>query len=107
MNMSLTKPLALCLATLTAGAAPSQLRAQMNNCGEYATIVQRLAERWGETRQSMGLAANNAMIEVFASAETGTWTITATMPGGPTCLVASGDAFQALAETLPNMDSPA
>lgn len=85
-------------------AAPAQ--AQMNNCADRATIVQRLAERWGETRQSMGLAANNAVIEVFASAETGTWTITATMPGGPTCLVASGDAFQALAEALPNMDSP-
>ena len=41
------------------------------------------------------------MLEVFASAETGTWTITLTMPGGPTCLVASGEAWEWLDEGLP------
>jgi hypothetical protein len=30
-----------------------------------------------------------------------------TQAGGPTCLVASGAAFQALAEALPNTDSGA
>jgi hypothetical protein len=40
-------------------------------------------------------------VEVFASAETGTWTITVTNATGTTCLVASGQAFERLAETLP------
>ena len=102
MKTLLSTALGICLAALATGPA----QAQVNNCGEHATIVQRLAERWGETRQSMGLAANNAMIEVFASEATGTWTITVTTPGGPTCLIASGDAFQALSEALPNFDSP-
>lgn len=78
-----------------------------SNCHARDTVVTRLAERYGETRQSIGLAANNAVVEVFASLDTGTWTITVTTPGGPTCLVASGDAFQPLAEALPNTDSPA
>lgn len=64
-------------------------------------VVDRLAEGYGETRQSMGLGANNSVIEVFASDETGTWTITVTMPNGMTCLVASGQAYEALAEALP------
>ena len=64
-------------------------------------VVDRLAEGYGETRQSMGLGANNAVIEVFASAETGTWTITVTTPNGLTCLVASGQSFETLAEALP------
>jgi hypothetical protein len=38
---------------------------------------------------------------VFASEETGTWTIAVTRPGGPTCIVAAGEHFEALAEALP------
>jgi hypothetical protein len=59
-----------------------------------------LADRFGETRQSMGLGANNAMVEVFASPTSGTWTITVTSARGITCLVASGQAFETLAEAL-------
>jgi len=73
---------------------------QNANCAERAAVVSRLAQTYGETRQSMGLAANNAVIEVFASEETGTWTITVTTSEGLTCLVASGQAFEELAERL-------
>lgn len=64
------------------------------SCGEHAAVVAALAERYGETRQSIGLAANNQVVEVFASDETGTWTITVTTTSGVTCLVAAGQAFE-------------
>ncbi|MCU0911121.1 MAG: hypothetical protein MUE98_07185 [Rhodobacteraceae bacterium] len=70
-------------------------------CADRETVVSRLASGFGETRQAIGLAANNAVLEVFASTETGTWTITVTQPGGPTCMVASGHSFEALSEALP------
>jgi len=60
-----------------------------------------LADRFGESRQSIGLAANNAVVEVFANLDTGTWTVTVTIAGGATCLLASGEAFQVLGESLP------
>lgn len=63
-------------------------------CAERAKVVERLTSNYGETVQSMGLGANNGMMEVFASEETGTWTITVTMPNGQTCLIASGQAFE-------------
>lgn len=92
---------------LMALAPASPARAQQAAvCGERATIVTRLAERWGESRQSIGLAADNTLVETFAS-ETGSWTITITRPGGPTCLVASGEHYQHLSEALPNTDDPA
>jgi hypothetical protein len=69
-------------------------------CGPRDTVVHRLAERYGETRQSMGLGTNNAVIEVFASTE-GSWTITVTNANGTTCLIASGQAFEEMAENLP------
>lgn len=81
--------------------------AQSQNCADHARVVERLASGYGESRQSIGVGSDNTVVEVFASLETGTWTITVTQAGGPTCLVASGEAFQALAEGLPNTDSGA
>lgn len=72
---------------------------QQRNCADRARVIERLASSYGETRQSIGLGANNAVIEVFASAESGTWTITVTTPQGQTCLVASGQAFENVADS--------
>jgi hypothetical protein len=81
--------------------AATEIAHAQANCASRDVVVERLAAGYGETRQAAGLAANNALIEVFASAETGTWTITVTTPGGPTCLVASGEAWQAIDEAPP------
>lgn len=85
----------------------STASAQSHNCADHAMVADRLASGYGETRQSIGIGADNTVVEVFASLETGTWTIAVTQAGGPTCLVASGAAFQVLAEPLPNTDSGA
>ncbi len=68
------------------------------NCGSRDQVVERLAEKFGETQRSIGLGANNSMVELFASDRTGSWTITMTNAHGVTCLVASGMAFET---TLP------
>ncbi|KPP84162.1 MAG: hypothetical protein HLUCCA08_01490 [Rhodobacteraceae bacterium HLUCCA08] len=86
-------------------AAPAQ--ANPRNCAPHEAVVAHLADGFGESRQSIGLASNNMVVEVFASPETGTWTITMTAPGGLTCMVAAGEAFQHLEEALPNTDEPA
>ena len=67
-------------------------------CAMRSHVIERLAAAYGETRQSIGLGANNQVVEVFASAQTGTWTITVTTPNGLTCLVASGQAYEAVTE---------
>ncbi|UWQ92183.1 hypothetical protein K3727_05120 [Rhodobacteraceae bacterium M382] len=71
------------------------------NCAPRTVVVDRLAQGYGETRQSIGLGAQGAVVEVFASDETGSWTITVTLPNGLTCLVASGQSYETLAEALP------
>lgn len=98
----LTAAAALYLVTTTDVAAQTA-----RNCGPRDLVVERLAERYGETRQSIGLGSNNAVVEVFASEESGSWTITVTAPGGPTCLVASGRSFEAVADVLPAKGSDA
>lgn len=84
---------------LIAGSASAQQT--MQHCAPRAKVIERLATKYGETRRSMGLGSNNAVMEVFASDESGSWTITVTMTNGVTCLVASGQAFEELAEALP------
>jgi len=79
-----------------------QVSAQQNrNCAPREAVVDRLATTYGESRQSIGLGEQGVMIETFASANTGTWTITVTTPNGQTCLVASGQSWEQLAEALP------
>ncbi len=74
---------------------PTDTLAQsQRSCAPRDTIVERLQHTYGETRRSVGLGSNNAMVEVFASEESGSWTITITTPTGLTCLVATGQAFE-------------
>ena len=79
---------------------------QARNCAPRDLVLARLSASYGETRQSVGLGSNNVVVETFASSETGTWTITITMPTGLTCLVASGQAFETAAVALPDITPP-
>lgn len=73
---------------------------QTARCGQRDAVVMLLAERYGETRRSVGIA-DTAVMEVYASAETGTWTIAVTTPDGTMCLVAAGQAFEAIEAQVP------
>ena len=84
--------------------AANHANAQSRQCAAHKAVVERLAVQYGESRQSIGLGSDNSVVEVYASDETGSWTIVVTQPGGPTCLVAAGQSFQQLNETLPNLD---
>lgn len=76
-------------------------------CAKRDAVVAYLTKSYGETRHSIGLAADKAVMELFASDDTGTWTITVTLSSGMTCLVASGQSFETMAEKLPTAGSPA
>jgi len=73
---------------------------QQRNCAERSTVIEKLVDGYGENRQSIGLGANNSVVETFANLDSGTWTITVTMPNGITCLLASGQGFELLDEEL-------
>lgn len=75
--------------------------AQAAQCAERSMVIERLQSKYGESRQSIGLGQNNAVVEVYASQNSGTWTIIVTMPNGQSCLVASGESYEHLAEQAP------
>ena len=80
--------------------------AQTRYCGPRDDVIKHLKERFGETRQSVGLGITGALFEVLASDETGSWTIITTTAKGQTCLVASGQAFARVAKVRPIEGDP-
>ncbi len=50
---------------------------------------------------SLGLAGEAAVMELYASDTTGTWTLTLLLPDGQMCLMASGSNYEAVTEKLP------
>lgn len=87
--------------------AGTVVQPQAPQCGPRGAVMAQLAERFGETRRSMGIAANNTVMEMFASDASQSWTITVTTPQGQTCLVALGQGFEALAGERPAKGEPA
>jgi hypothetical protein len=75
-------------------------QSQTTSCGDREKVITSLAQKYGETRQGIGLGRNNGVMEIYASDDTGTWTILVTLPNGQACLIAAGDAFENLNETL-------
>ena len=62
-------------------------------CGEREGIVAKLVNKRGEVRRGAGLSGS-LIFEIWASEETGTWTILKTSPNGLACIMAIGDSWQ-------------
>lgn len=84
--------LAFGIAALTIAGTQSQ--SQTRNCAPRDHVLKQLGDRFSEQRQSIGIAQNNTIVELFAAPTTGTWSIIVTAPNGTTCLIASGRAFE-------------
>jgi hypothetical protein len=70
-------------------------------CDRRETVTALLADRYDETRRALGLAGEAAVMELYASDTTGTWTITMTLPDGRMCLMASGAGYEAISAPDP------
>ena len=81
---------------LAASLAATQAGAQ--TCAPHDLVVERLTTAYGETRQSIALGAGGAVVEVYANLATGTWTFVVTPPDGPACMVAVGQAYEAVSQ---------
>lgn len=74
------------LVALTAAAAAAK-------CGERDVLIERLQTRYSEKLTARGLQEFNdgaAIIEIWASEDTGTFTILLTNAEGSSCIVAAG-----------------
>jgi hypothetical protein len=69
-------------------------QAQYRKCGNRATMIKVLIEKYNETPRALGLSsANKVAMEIYAS-EKGSWTVMMTMTNGTTCIMAAGHSWQ-------------
>ena len=66
---------------------------QDSHCGNRNEIVAKLGQVFQESPQAMGLVNQDAVIEIFVSAQ-GTWTILASGTDGKSCVVSSGESWE-------------
>lgn len=58
-------------------------------CAGHGTMVESLADKYGEQKTGAGLTGQQVM-EVYANEETGTWTVLMVNASGLACMVAAG-----------------
>ena len=69
-------------------------------CGDRSKVISSLADKYREEPVAVGVTANGGVIEVLKAPDGQTWTILFSYPSGPSCLVASGEAWQDLEQKL-------
>ncbi|MEM8698192.1 MAG: hypothetical protein AAGF44_03425 [Pseudomonadota bacterium] len=74
----------------------TQVRSPQMICGKRQNIIQQLERKYGETARVMGFSQGAGVVEVYANTESGSWTILVTNPSGTSCLMAAGEAFEAM-----------
>lgn len=73
-------------------------------CGPRDKIATVLGQRFQENRQALGISGQSSVIELFVSMS-GSWTMTSTNTQGLTCIVATGEAWQAAPKQLAGFSS--
>ncbi len=84
---------ALTLATAHAQ-PPADAAAAGIACGERVALVAALTDRYKEKPVSMGLQNNGKLLEIYASALSGSWTILSTAVDGTSCILAVGKHYE-------------
>jgi len=82
-------------------AAPAAGQTVTLTCAPRDGMIAMISNDYGETRRAIGIAGEGAVMELFGSDATGTWTATLTLLDGQTCLVMSGTEFAETVERLP------
>jgi hypothetical protein len=77
--------------TISLIAAPAL--AQDDNCGPREAVARWLAEEYREQQVALGMGAGGEALEVWASPETGTFTVLRTSAAGVACIVADGTGW--------------
>ena len=62
-------------------------------CGTREVLLKQLAAGYQEAPIGMGLADGGAVLELLVG-PSGSWSLISTRPGGPTCLIGTGEGWQ-------------
>ncbi len=69
-------------------------------CDDSARLEQQLANVQGATKRGQGLRGPDAVLEVWIVPRSGDWTLVQTYANGTSCVVAMGEHWQSLIDTV-------
>lgn len=95
---------ATAVAGIMAGTSPAAHAQTV--CAPRDTVVERLSGSYGEGLAAGGLRSAEQVLEVWASPETGTWTVLVTRADGVSCVMASGTNWHQQEPTIVLMGTP-
>ncbi|MEQ9449419.1 MAG: hypothetical protein RLN70_11030 [Rhodospirillaceae bacterium] len=73
-------------------------------CAPHAQIVEVLEKDYQERKVADGLSDAGALVELFLS-DRRSWTIVFTIPGGPSCVLSTGEAWEIFWPAKPSDES--
>lgn len=76
-----------------ATATPPLEETVVRQCMPTEEAYAMLADQFGESPVAAGLTADGFVIELWASSETGTWTLFTTRPNGTSCALGDGQGI--------------
>lgn len=86
---------AIVSAALLGSITPAEAQSPQS-CAKRTDIIKHLTGQYHETPVAIGLSDNGSLLEILASSDGKTWTLLFSMPTGVSCLMATGQDWQAL-----------
>lgn len=104
--MAKTPKLAAAAAAAVMLAASGAAMAQSARpCVPRDALAQKLGTDFGEAVAAEGVDDAGNLVQVFTS-DKGSWTIAVTLPGGPSCIVSSGEGWSDSDQQVAQMPKP-
>lgn len=69
-------------------------------CAPRESLLSSLDRQYAEAPRELGLADNGMVIELITSRDGRTWTLLVTRPDGTSCVVAAGEAWEPMPQSL-------
>ncbi|MEM7224645.1 MAG: hypothetical protein AAF495_16820 [Pseudomonadota bacterium] len=69
-------------------------------CNDRDSVIALLASKYKEQPVALGVTNTGGLVEVLSTDKGDTWTIIVTTPQGLSCLVAAGEGWHAIEQTV-------
>ncbi len=71
-----------------------------SQCNDRDSVIALLSSKYKEQPVALGVTNTGGLVEVLSTDKGDTWTIIVTTPQGLSCLVAAGEGWHALEQTV-------
>ena len=69
-------------------------------CRPWREVNQYLDHKFAEQPVAYGVQDNGSLLQIYASADTGTWTLVSMQPDGTACLLGAGNSWEHLSKPI-------